>query len=96
MTSERLEPRPRISWRSVLWGAVAGCLLLPLLAMQVTDEINWTGFDFITAAVLLIGAALAFELAARLPLSRSLRAIVVLVIAAAVTLLWAHGAVGVF
>lgn len=96
MTSERPETRPLISWRPVLWAAVAGCLLCPLLAMQVTDEINWTAFDFIAAAVLLIGAALAFELTARLPLSQRLRAIVVLVIVAAFTLLWAHGAVGVF
>jgi hypothetical protein len=96
MTSERLETRARVSWRSAMWAAVAGCLLLPLVAMQVTDEVTWTGFDFIAAAVLLIGAGLAFELVVRLPFSKRARAVAVLAIGAFVTLLWAHGAVGVF
>jgi len=52
-------------WRIVLWGSVIALLLLPLLAMQFTDEVHWTGFDFAAATVLLGGTALLLELAFR-------------------------------
>lgn len=45
----RLERRFRI----VAW-AIGGLMLLtPLVAMQFTSEVNWTGSDFIFAAVLI-------------------------------------------
>lgn len=96
MKSERLKARSRVSWRSVLWVAVAGTLLLPLLAMQITDEVVWTGFDFIAAAALLISTGLALEALARLPFSPRFQVGVTLAIVAIVAILWAHGAVGVF
>lgn len=79
-----------------MWFAIPACLLLPLLAMQVTDEVNWTGSDFIAAATALIGAGLALELATRLPIPPISRAGAMLAIAAVVALLWAQGAVGLF
>lgn len=40
-------------------------LLISLIAMQFTDQVNWTLFDFIVAGVLLIGTGLMCELVMR-------------------------------
>src|SRR5690606_13007562 len=44
--------------------ATALILLLPLLAMQFTDEVDWNLFDFAVAGTLLLGTGLAYELVA--------------------------------
>jgi len=40
-------------WRIAGWGSLLALLMLPALAMQITDEVNWTAGDFIFAAILL-------------------------------------------
>ncbi len=45
--------------------APAFILLLPLVAMQFTDEVDWGVFDFVFAGALLAGTGLLLELAAR-------------------------------
>src|SRR5687767_8759422 len=52
-------------WRIAGWGAAALILLLPLVAMQFTDEVNWDVADFAFAGALLIGVGVAYELAVR-------------------------------
>jgi hypothetical protein len=47
--------------------ATAFILLLPLVAMQFTDEVDWGVFDFVSAGILLAGTGLLLELAARNP-----------------------------
>ena len=44
---------------------VAFILLVPLVAMQFTDEVVWTLSDFVVAGVLLFGSVLVYELAGR-------------------------------
>ena len=44
---------------------VAFVLLLPLLAMQITDEVVWGPFDFAVAGALLIGTGLAYRAATK-------------------------------
>jgi hypothetical protein len=44
---------------------VALLLLIPLIAMRYTDEVNWTLFDFIVAGILLLGTGLLCELVIR-------------------------------
>jgi hypothetical protein len=45
---------------------VAGVLIsVPLLAMQVTDEVDWTLSDFAIIGALLFGGCALYELAAR-------------------------------
>jgi hypothetical protein len=95
MTPERLGTRAQLAWRPVLWTAVAACLLVPVLAMQVADEVAWTGLDFLAAATLSIGAGVAIEIVARTPFSPGLRIALGFMVAAGTVLLWAHGAVGV-
>ena len=45
--------------------ATAFILLLPLVAMQFTDEVVWDLFDFAVAGALLLSAGLTYELLAR-------------------------------
>jgi len=48
-------------WRIVGWSIPALLLLLPLVAMQFTTEIAWSGGDFLFAAVVFGTIGLAFE-----------------------------------
>lgn len=51
--------------RSVVWGGATALLLLPLVAMQFTNEVDWTGSDFAVMGLMLGTGCLAFELAVR-------------------------------
>jgi hypothetical protein len=82
--------------RLALWTGAFALLLVPLIAMRFTDEVNWTLSDFVFAAVMIGGAGLAFELAVRVTRNPSYRAGIAIAIVAAVLLIWAHLAVGVF
>jgi len=82
-------------WRIAGWSAAAFALLLPLLAMQVTDEVNWGVEDFVTFGLMLAGAGGACELAVRTSGSIAYRAGAALAVAAAFLLVWATLAVGI-
>jgi hypothetical protein len=74
---------------------VTGCILLvPLLAMQFTDEVVWTLGDFVVAGALLFGAGLVYELIARKAGHVAYRAAVGIAVAAALFLVWMNLAVG--
>jgi hypothetical protein len=76
------------------WGGVTILLLAPLVAMQFTDEVAWTGSDFAAAAVMLGSAGLAMELAVRKTDNLAYRVGAGLAISAAFGLVWVNGAVG--
>ena len=80
--------------RPFAWGLAAALLLVPLAAMQFTQEVQWTLSDFLFAALLIGGVGLALELAVRISTSTSYRAGAALGLAAGVLLIWANGAVG--
>ncbi len=82
-------------WRMAAWMAAALLLLLPLIAMQFTDEVNWSLGDFVLAGVLLFGSLGIYELATRLTGNAAYRGGVGLAIAATVLLVWVNGAVGI-
>lgn len=88
--AENTGGRPRIPWRIVGWSIPALLLLLPLVAMRFTQEVNWTASDFVFAAVLFGSVGLAFELIVRK--SGSLGA--ALAVVAAFLTIWVNGAVG--
>jgi hypothetical protein len=65
------------------------------VAMQFTDEVHWTGFDFVFAGVMIGGTGLAYELAVRASGSLAYRAGVAVALAASFLLIWVNGAVGI-
>ncbi len=76
--------------------AVALLLLVPLIAMQFTDEVRWSPFDFLVAGVLLLGAGLFCELVWRLARTTGLRIFLCAVVLSALALVWLELAVGLF
>jgi hypothetical protein len=81
-------------WRIAVWGTAA-LMLLPLLAMQVTDEVDWDVADFAIFGAMLVGAGGTYELAARMTGNTAYRAAVGVAIAAAFILVWMNLAVGI-
>ncbi len=75
--------------------ATALALLIPLIAMRFTTEVNWGVLDFIVMGALLFGFGSAFVVAAR-RLPRKYWLATALVFAAVFLLLWAELAVGIF
>ena len=82
-------------WRIAVWGTAACLLLLPSVAMQFTDEVNWDGTDFAVFGAMLAVACGTYELAARMTGNRAYRAAVGVAIAAAFILVWMNLAVGI-
>ncbi len=82
-------------WRIGAWAVAALVLLLPLVAMQFTDEVNWDLADFALAAALLVGVGVSYELAVRTTGDTAYRAAVGVALAAALLLVWVNGAVGI-
>ncbi|MEA3031485.1 MAG: hypothetical protein QOG13_2810 [Sphingomonadales bacterium] len=81
-------------WRIAGWSIPALLLLLPLIAMQFTREVNWTAFDFVVAAVLFGSVGLTFELIVRRSPSLAYRAGAALAVFTAFLTIWVNGAVG--
>jgi len=71
-------------------------LCIPLIAMQFTNEVNWTLSDFIIAGVLLLSTGIIIEAVARNVRNRKTRIGIVLGILMAFLLVWAELAVGIF
>lgn len=82
-------------WRVAGWSAVAIILMTPLVAMQFTDEVDWSPFDFVAAGILLGGTGACIELVVRRSASMAYRAAAGLALLAALVLTWVNGAVGI-
>lgn len=85
----------RRRWRIAGWGAAAMFILLPAVAMQVTDEVNWTLPDFVFAGALVAGVGATLELVAKTTSNLAYRAAVAVALAAGFLLIWLNGAVGI-
>jgi len=81
--------------RIAAWAAAALILLLPLFAMQFTDQVVWEVADFAVFGAPLVGASVTYELAARMTGNAAYRSAVGVALAAAFILVWVNGAVGV-
>jgi len=74
---------------------VTGLLLLvPLVAMQFTDEVRWNLADFVVAGALLFGAGATYHLLAARTDNLAYRAAVGVAVGATLMLVWANLAVG--
>jgi hypothetical protein len=80
-----------------IWIALAtmAVLLVPLIAMQFTDEVRWGAVDFAVMGSMLFGMASLFVLVAR-KIPRHRRMLVGMVFLAVFAYLWAELAVGIF
>lgn len=83
-----------VGWRIAAWTGAGLILLLPLIAMRFTDEVQWTGSDFVFAGVMLAFLVGAFELVVRLNGNWSYRGGVVVAALATFLMVWIQGAVG--
>ncbi|MBP3840335.1 MAG: hypothetical protein J6D35_05185 [Chryseobacterium sp.] len=83
--------------RSAAIFAVPALLLcIPLIAMQFTKEVNWSGSDFMIGGILLFGTAAVVDLVLRNVRTRRNRLILTSLVLAVLFLVWAELAVGVF
>ncbi len=89
----RLTDDKVFAWLALAVGIV---LLIPLLAMQVVDEMSWGVNDFVVAGALLYGAGAAFILLARRVRKTEHRFILGLALLVVLAYIWAELAVGVF
>jgi hypothetical protein len=70
-------------------------MLLPLVAMQFTDEVIWSVADFALAGALLLSVCIPLELALRKSGDAAYRAGVGVALLTAFILVWVNGAVGI-
>ncbi len=71
-------------------------LLIPLVAMNLTNEVNWSLFDFIVVGGLLLGTGLILEFILRKIKSLRYRILLGIVLFLVLFLIWAELAVGIF
>lgn len=81
-------------WRIIGWSIPLMLLLLPLIAMQFTREVNWTPGDFLFAAIMFGLVGLTLELVVRVSSNRFYRGGVAVAVAATFLLIWSNLAVG--
>ena len=76
---------------------IVGLLLtIPLIAMQLTDEVKWSLFDFIIMGTLLLITGLMGEIIFKRVKNSNHRLILYIIIAMIFFLVWAELAVGIF
>lgn len=75
---------------------VALLLAIPLIAMQFTQEVNWTLSDFVVAGVLLLGTGLGCEFVLRTIQKTKHRLALCAILLSALVLIWIELAVGIF
>jgi hypothetical protein len=68
-TSKEVRKMSNSAYRSTIRVALATAfvVLAPLVAMQITDEVDWGVIDFVAAGALVAGTGALLELAARAP-----------------------------
>ena len=80
----------------VIFLCALGLLLIPLIAMQFTKEVNWTFSDFLMMGFLLSGTGLIIELILRKFKTKRQRIILCIVAVFVFVLIWGEKAVGIF
>lgn len=97
MNSNKLLTRQPLARQllTVVLGAAA-ILLVPLVAMQFTSEVNWDLFDFAIMGVLLVGIGATYVLCARMVQKTEHKVALGVGFAFLLLLIWAELAVGVF
>lgn len=71
-------------------------LLLPLVAMQFTDEVNWSTSDFVAMGTLLLSLSVVTELILRFAKNTSAKLLLIGLALLFFVLIWIELAVGIF
>jgi len=90
--------RVRHSIRLQMWSvafATASILMVPLIAMQFTDEVNWGFSDFIVMGILLLGAGFIYALISKISESIAYRTAIGVAVVTGFLLIWVNLAVGI-
>lgn len=69
-------------------------LLIPLIAMQFSQEVDWSVFDFIIAGIMLSGSGLTFVFATHKAINNVYRTAMGVAIGTALFMVWSNLAVG--
>ena len=80
----------------IILAAMSVLLLTPFIAMQFTDEVDWSVRDFAIMGVLLYGTGLLCELVLRKVKTVQNRILICGAVVIAFLLIWAELAVGIF
>lgn len=78
----------------IFLGIATLILLIPLIAMQFTSQVNWKLIDFIIAGILLYGTAILINLI--ITTSKKHKTILIVTILVLLLLIWMEMAVGLF
>jgi len=76
--------------------SVSIILLIPLIAMQFTNEVNWNLTDFFIAGILLFGTGLILEFLVRKVKTKQKRLLLIIFVLILLLLIWFELAVGIF
>lgn len=79
-----------------VFAVAAGVLMIPLVAMRFTNEVDWTLLDFSIMGTLIVTIGLLIVLALRKIKNTNYRIAVVVALLAIFFLIWAELAVGIF
>lgn len=71
-------------------------LLIPLIAMQFTNEVHWSVLDFTIAGALLLSAGFAINYTHKKLKDSTYRTVIIIGVILLLLLIWAELAVGIF
>ena len=94
-TPDPTRPQRSNRMRLIAWSIASVLLLIPLIAMQFSDEVAWDAADFVIAGLLILGIGLPLEIAVRSSDNAVYRWAIGLALVASVLLIWINGAVGI-
>ena len=80
----------------IMLSLVVTLLFIPLISMQITDDVNWGPFDFIVAAVLLFGTVFICELILRKVKQKKHRITLCVILFIILLVIWTELSVGIF
>ena len=70
--------------------------MIPLLAMQFTDDVNWSIFDFVVMGFLLLFFSLGIDITMKKVKNENIKILYVVLTILIFLLIWAELAVGIF
>ena len=80
----------------IFLSALLGLLLIPFIAMQFTNEVKWSDFDFLVMGSLLLVVGLAINFILKRITKPSKRLVLIAIVIFGFVLIWAELAVGIF